>query len=156
MMPMTPSGTRILPTWMPEGRYFMSDISPIGSASAAIWRRPSAMPLMVFSVKVRRSTEASSSPLAFAAATSCAFAASSLLVLSRMAVAMFSSAWFFALVSACATMREAARACCPTPFMYCLMSSITIPSFPLPTTPFGAGYGVLLNAPSFPRRRESS
>lgn len=37
---------------------------------------------------------------------------------------MFSSARFLVLVSACAMTREAARACCPTAFMYCLMSSI--------------------------------
>ena len=48
----------------------MSLMPPMGSGSAAIWRRPSAMDWMVFSVSVRRSTEAASRPFARADATS--------------------------------------------------------------------------------------
>jgi hypothetical protein len=68
------------------------------------------MPFTVFSLRVRRSMDAGSRPFCFAEATSLAFSAMSLVLLSRRAVAMFSSAWFLALVSACATRREAARA----------------------------------------------
>ena len=71
MMPTTPSGTRILPTWMPLGRYLRSVISPTGSGSAAICSRPSAMARISWALSVRRSTKAASCPAVLAAATSC-------------------------------------------------------------------------------------
>jgi hypothetical protein len=75
MMPMTPSGTRIWPTWMPLGRNFMFEISPIGSGSATIWRRPSTMVAMALSDSARRSSRAGARPAARAASRSRAFAA---------------------------------------------------------------------------------
>ena len=51
MMPTTPSGTRMRPTWMPVGRKRRSVISPTGSGSAAICARPSAIAAIVFGVE---------------------------------------------------------------------------------------------------------
>jgi hypothetical protein len=75
MMPITPSGTRIWPTWMPLGRDFMFEISPIGSGSARSgaglrpwwrWR---------LSDRARRSSSAGARPAARAASRSSPLAA---------------------------------------------------------------------------------
>src|SRR5471032_1569668 len=116
MMPMTPSGTRIWPTWMPDGRNLRPLISPMGSGSATIWRRPSTMVAMAESDRVRRSTSAGARPAATAASRSSWLAARS------------SSARLRVALSARAIARDAARACWPTCSMYCLMS-IVIPLF---------------------------
>jgi hypothetical protein len=114
MIPITPSGTRILPTCIPDGRYFKSVISPTGSGSAAICSNPSAMPAMLLAVSVRRSIIAESRPRFAALSTSIAFAASSTCSSRLIAAAICSSDLFFAAVSAFATRREAARASRPT------------------------------------------
>ena len=51
MMPTTPSGTRIFPTWMPVGRNLRSVISPTGSASAATASTPCAIASIVAGVE---------------------------------------------------------------------------------------------------------
>src|ERR1051325_9181065 len=56
MMPTTPSGTRILPTWMPDGRSLRSVISPTGSGRFAIWITPSAIAAMRSSLSCSRSS----------------------------------------------------------------------------------------------------
>src|SRR6266699_2676035 len=58
MTPITPSGTRILPTRIPLGCSRNSLISPTGSGSFATCSRPCAMLSMLFSVSVRRSMNA--------------------------------------------------------------------------------------------------
>jgi len=123
MIPITPSGTRIMPTWMPEGRNARSSISPMGSRKAAISRSPSAIAPIVFGVSVRRSTKASSCPAARAAATSSALAARRRASSRRIAAAIASSAAFLRSVPARASMRAAARAASPTLRMYRPMSS---------------------------------
>ena len=95
MMPTTPSGTRIHPTWMPDGRYLRSVISPTGSGSAAMASSPAAIAAIVSASSVSRSTKAASWPAAVAAATSSALAAISAAASSRSAVAMAISAAFF-------------------------------------------------------------
>src|SRR3989454_9482722 len=118
MMPTTPKGTRIRPTWMPVGRYLRSLISPTGSGSAAICRRPSAIAATVAGFKVRRSTNAASLPVARAPATSWALAARSFASSRRIAAAIASSAESLACVDARARTRAAARARSPTSRMY--------------------------------------
>ena len=59
------------------------------------------------------------------------------------ACAIASSAWFLALVSACAIMREAARACWPTCCMYVLMFSIVLSCIALLLVPSRAFYRIL-------------
>jgi len=110
MMPITPSGTRILPSWMPEGRRLMSLISPTGSGSAATCSRPAAMDSMPFSSSVRRSISAGSRPAARASSRSCALAASSSARRARISAAIAIRAAFLAAVEAAASTREAARA----------------------------------------------
>src|SRR5438094_586060 len=75
MIAITPSGTRMRPTWMPDGRYASPVTSPTGSGSFATSRSPSAIASIALAVSVRRSMKASSRPSARAAFTSCAFAA---------------------------------------------------------------------------------
>jgi hypothetical protein len=64
MMPITPSGTRIRPTWMPLGRNLRSLISPTGSGSAATCSTPSAIAATPLAESVRRSSSAGSRPAA--------------------------------------------------------------------------------------------
>src|SRR5471032_2646845 len=128
MMPMTPSGTRIWPTWMPDGRNLRPLISPMGSGSATIWRRPSTMVAMAESDRVRRSTSAGARPAATAASRSSWLAARSSAASRTMASAISSSARLRVALSARAIARDAARACWPTCSMYCLMS-IVVPLF---------------------------
>ena len=75
MMPTTPSGTRILPICRPFSRVRNSSISPTGSGRAAIWRKPSHMASMVFSLSRRRSSRASFKPFCAACSISWALAA---------------------------------------------------------------------------------
>ena len=56
-----------MPTWMPDGRYRSSEISPTGSGSATISSSPRAIASIDRSVSVRRSTNAASCPAARAA-----------------------------------------------------------------------------------------
>ena len=74
MMPITPRGTRIWPTWMPLGRDFMFEISPIGSGIAASCSQPSAQVSMIFGVSLRRSTIGADRPAAVARSMSRALA----------------------------------------------------------------------------------
>ena len=116
-MPITPRGTRILPTLIPEGCSFNSLISPTGSGSFATCSRPCAMLSIVFSVSVRRSMKAASLPAARADFTSSEFAARSFFASRRTAFAAAKSARFLVSVSARATSRDAARARRPTSSM---------------------------------------
>ncbi len=113
-MPNTPSGTRICPTLMPEGRRFTFVISPTGSGIAAICSQPSATVSITLSVRRRRSTIGAARPPASAAAMSRALAACSCGFVARNRAARFSSAAFFAAVEAAAMAVAAARAATPT------------------------------------------
>src|SRR2546421_212846 len=64
MKPITPSGTRTRAISRPVGRRHASTVSPTGSGSAAISRRPAAMVSMRTSVSVRRSRKARGTPVA--------------------------------------------------------------------------------------------
>ena len=110
MMPITPSGTRICPTRMPEGWVRNSPVSPTGSGSAATCSTPRAIDSTDLSVRVRRSTNAASLPAALAPATSCAFAARIGPRSRRMAAAMAARERFLVAVSARAIARDASRA----------------------------------------------
>src|SRR5438552_3746155 len=109
-VPTTPSGTRMRPTWIPDGRYLRSAISPIGSGRATICRRPSAIASMPDCGSVRRSTNAASSPAARDASTSRALAARSRLPSRSSATAALSRAAFLLAVEARASTRDAAHA----------------------------------------------
>jgi hypothetical protein len=102
---------------MPVGRYFMFEISPIGSGSATICSSPSAMVAIALSDSVRRSSSASAKPFVFAASRSFRFAARNASASRRIAAAINASARFFAPVSAFAIARDALRARWPTSFM---------------------------------------
>jgi hypothetical protein len=114
MMPMTPSGTRILPTVMPDGRRLRSVISPTGSGSAATCSRPTAIASMPLADRVRRSIIDGSRPLARASARSRALASRSCAARARISAAIARRALFLASVEAAATLREALRAWRPT------------------------------------------
>jgi len=114
MMPITPSGTRIWPTWMPLGRDFMFEISPIGSGKVAIWRRPSTMVAIAAGDSARRSSSAGARPAARAASRSSALAAASWAASRSMASAIRSSARLRVAPSARAIARAAARALRPS------------------------------------------
>ncbi len=75
MAPMTPNGTRILPTMRPFGSVRISIVSPTGSGSDATLRTSFAMASRRASVSVRRSMTADESPSARPRSRSCAFAA---------------------------------------------------------------------------------
>jgi len=92
MMPITPSGTRIWPTWIPLGRNFRLEISPIGSDRETICSNPSAMVAIALSDKLSRSSIASDRPLLRAAVRSCSLAARSSAASRRIAPAIVSSA----------------------------------------------------------------
>src|SRR6266568_1563218 len=110
MTPITPSGTRILPTRIPLGCSRNSLISPTGSGSFATCSRPCAMLSMLFSVSVRRSMNAASLPTTRAPFASSAFAARSFFASRRAALAAATSARFLVAVSARASSRDAAPA----------------------------------------------
>ncbi|MGF6876583.1 hypothetical protein OKW35_006062 [Paraburkholderia sp. MM5477-R1] len=92
---------------MPLGRYFRLLISPIGSASAATWRRPSTIVFSALSDSVNRSMNAASWPLPRARSRSRALAAFSRSASRSIASATAASAAFFAAVDARAIAREA-------------------------------------------------
>ncbi|MNC84540.1 hypothetical protein D3C83_00960 [compost metagenome] len=114
MMATTPIGTRILATLMPEGRLRGLVTSPMGSGSAAICRRPSAIAAITLDVSVRRSTAAESRFCRFASSRSRALASISCLRPRSIAAAISFNARFLVAVLARATMRAAARAWRPT------------------------------------------
>src|SRR5450830_1514884 len=124
MMPMTPSGTRICPTWMPVGRYFMFEISPIGSASAAICVKPSTMVAIAASDRVRRSSMAGARPAAAAASRSRWLASRSRPASRTMAAAIRLRARLRVALSARAMAREAVRARVPTSCIYSVISML--------------------------------
>ena len=118
MMPTTPRGTRILPTWMPLGRRFISVIAPMGSGRAATWRRPSIMLWMVLSDSSKRSSSAGSKPLSRPRCISNALAALRAARWASKASAMAMRALFLVWVSAAAMTRDALRASRPRVVMY--------------------------------------
>jgi hypothetical protein len=92
-------------------------ISPIGSASAAICRNPSAMAEIPCASSMRRSIIAASRSRRPASARSRAFASRRRVASLSIAAAISASARFFVAVSAVAITRDAARARRPTPWM---------------------------------------
>src|SRR5258706_4015568 len=126
MIAITPSGTRMRPTWMPEGRYASEVISPTGSGSFATSRSPADIASIPFAGSARRSMKASSRPSERAAFTSCALAARIAFSRSARDSAAASSARFFAEVVARASARLATRADSP---MACTMARTSAEAF---------------------------
>jgi len=102
---------------MPVGRYFIFEISPIGSGRATICSSPAIMVAMACSDSVRRSSIAGARPLARAVSRSIWLAARNRSASRRMAAAIRLSARFLTALSARAMARDAARARCPTSVM---------------------------------------
>ena len=110
MIPITPSGTRIRPTCNPEGRIRISPISPTGSGSAAIWRKPSAIDRMRASVSSSRSSRGAARPPDRPLSRSRRFAAWMSCIRSAIESAMATRAAFLASGGARASVVAAARA----------------------------------------------
>ncbi len=137
MIPMTPRGTRILPSLIPLGRSVSSVVSPIGSASLATCCSPSIIPSMRASLSSKRSTNAGSRPFSRPFFKSRKFAAKTCWRLLFSSSAMASRAAFFTLVLVAAITREAERACCPSFCIYSLifmkLSTLKLPEPPIIT-----------------------
>ena len=114
IMPITPSGTRVLMICKPFGRFPPPIISPIGSPSAIIWSTPFAMPSIRLASSMSRSCLASDIPFSFAAAMSFAFSAIIRLLFSISAFEIAARALFFCMVEAEEIKASAALALLPS------------------------------------------
>src|SRR6185369_16223588 len=88
MIPITPRGIRILPTWRPLGLCHIRSTPPIGSCRAATSRRASAISLIRFWSSMSLSSMAEESPFSAPAARSFPFSATSSSVESTRAAAI--------------------------------------------------------------------
>src|SRR2546428_5680146 len=110
MKPMTPRGTGTRAISRPLGRRQASTVSPTGSGSAAISRRPAAIVSMRASVSVRRSRNARGWPAARARSRSARLASRMAAVFSSSPRAICSSASFLVRLPHSARARAASRA----------------------------------------------
>ena len=107
-----------MPTWMPDGRYLRSVISPTGSGSAAMASSPSAIAAIVCGVERQAVDERGVVAGGRRGGDVLGVGGDERrLRRARIAAAIASSAAFFARVSARASSRAAARAAAPTPCM---------------------------------------
>ena len=126
MMPITPRGTRIRPTVMPEGCVLIPLISPTGSGRRAIWANPCAMASIRARVNSSRSSSAPDNPVDRAALRSAALASPMRSRALRICWAIASNAAFFCPVLALATSRAAERAASPDSCIQSLISPDTM------------------------------
>ena len=122
MIPTTPSGTRFFPIRSPFGLVFMPSTSPIGSSSAAISRKPSAISSIRCSVSASLSINDCFTPLSFAASISFAFSCKINFLSSTSSFATTRSPLFFAFVPSFAAPRDAFFASLPSICMYVSIS----------------------------------
>ena len=123
-IPMTPSGTRILPTRIPESIVLTPSIAPTGSGNPATCSRLTIKLAILSALSSSRSSNAGANPVSAPAVTSCALAAKRLLRLSAIASRMANSALLRVATVLAATTREASRACRPSSFTLFSMDTV--------------------------------